>query len=126
SALEKLWDSTSQCVSAAEADSLKEALRWLKTIYGMMMITPPETNDPASAALSWPVRVPEDYLLMVNQRQPIALVLLAHFCLLLNQIEDFWWIRGMSRRLLQEIHQTLGAEWESWIGWPLQDLVLYE
>ncbi|KAF7861557.1 hypothetical protein EAF04_008119 [Stromatinia cepivora] len=125
SALEQLWDSTRVPVTAAEVDSLQEALRWLKIIY-TMMTTPSSNNDPASTALSWPVRVPEHYLLMVNERQPAALILLSHFCLLLNKVEDFWWIRGMSRRLLQEIHQTLGAEWEPRIAWPLQDLVLCE
>ncbi|KAH7416723.1 hypothetical protein BKA64DRAFT_275413 [Cadophora sp. MPI-SDFR-AT-0126] len=126
SALDELCNSTSLSVSAAEADALKEALQWLKTIYSMMIITPPEMKDPASFALSWPSRVPDYYLLMVNQRQPTALVLLAHFCLLLNQIEDSWWISGKSRKLLQEVHRTLGPEWESSISWPLQDLVLCE
>ncbi|CZR50172.1 uncharacterized protein PAC_00044 [Phialocephala subalpina] len=125
SALEQLWDSTRVPTTAAEVDSLKEALRWLRIIYTMMS-TPNSNCDPASTALSWPVRVPEHFLSMVNERQPAALILLSHFCLLLNKVEDFWWIRGMSRRLLQEITQTLGEEWETWIGWPLQDLVLSE
>jgi hypothetical protein len=123
--LEELWDVTKISVSTAEAESLEEALRWLKITY--TMIRAPNSNiDPASTALSWPVRVPELYLQMVNARHPAALILLAHFCLLLNKVEDFWWISGMSRDLLQEIHQTLGEEWETWISWPLQDLVLCE
>ncbi|KAG4411843.1 hypothetical protein IFR04_015027 [Cadophora malorum] len=123
SALEQLWVST-RVLATAEVNSLKEALKWLKIIYTIM--TASSHTDSASAALSWLVRVPEHYLSMVNDRQPAALILLSHFCLLLNKVEDFWWIRGMSRRLLQEIHQTLGAEWETWLAWPLQDLVLCE
>ncbi len=32
----------------------------------------------------------------------------------------------MSRHLLQAVHKVLGKEWENWITWPLQDLVLSE
>ncbi|KAH9208750.1 hypothetical protein DL95DRAFT_467469 [Leptodontidium sp. 2 PMI_412] len=124
-ALEQLWDSTRIPLTAAEVESLKESLGWMKIIYTMITL-PSGGIDPASAAMTWPVRVPEHYLSMVNERQPAALILLSHFCLLLNTVDDFWWIRDMSRGLLQVIHQTLGAEWEPWIGWPLQDLVLCE
>ncbi|KAH6672083.1 hypothetical protein B0J14DRAFT_86181 [Halenospora varia] len=124
-ALEQLWNATGVSVSAVEVDSLNEALRWLKIIY-TIIATPHNNQDPASAALSWPVRVPSLFFLMVNNRQPAALILLSHFCLLLNKVEDFWWVRGMSRRVLQEINEALGEEWETWIGWPLQDLVLSE
>ncbi|PVH79100.1 hypothetical protein DL98DRAFT_516313 [Cadophora sp. DSE1049] len=124
-ALEKLWELDRLSVTTAEAEALKEALRWLRIIY-TFMTTPNDNIDAAAAALSWPVRVPELYLMMARERQPAALVLLSHFCLLLNRVEDFWWIHGVSRRLLQEIHQTIGSEWEPWIAWPLQDLVLCE
>lgn len=124
SALSKLWDPMDVSVSATEVEALDEALRWLKIIY-TMIITCAKT-DPASAALTWPVRVPEFYLLMVDSRQPAALIVLAHFCLLLNKVDDFWWIQGLSRRLLKEIDRILGKQWESWISWPLQDLVLSE
>ncbi|KAH9212962.1 hypothetical protein DL95DRAFT_367521 [Leptodontidium sp. 2 PMI_412] len=125
SALEHLWDPIKVPVTDSEVDSLNGALRWLKVIY-TVVVTPSSDNDPPSFALSWPARVPEHYLVMVNERQPAALILLAHFCLLLNKAEDLWWLRGISRSLLQEIHRTIGAEWETWIAWPLQDLVLCE
>lgn len=124
-ALEQLWNAAAVSLSAVEVDSLNEALRWLKIIY-TMITTPHNNQDPASAAMSWPVRVPSRYFSMVNNRQPAALILLSHFCLLLNKVEDFWWIQGMSRRVLQEINEALSGEWETWMGWPLQDLVLSE
>lgn len=123
--LEQLWDSAPVLFSAVDIDTLREALRWLKINYTMIS-RPNDMADAASAALSWPVQVPDHFLQMVNRRQPEALILLAHYCLLLNKVEDFWWIRGMSRRLLQKIHHMLGKQWESWLFWPLQDLVLCE
>jgi len=123
--LMRLWDSPHTHLSAEEVEALDEALTLLRQVYGLMPYF--ETKICAiSATFSWPVQVPEAYIEMVKRRQPEALVLLAHYCLLLNTVNNFWWIHGMSRHLLENIHRNLGTDWESWIAWPLQDLVLSE
>ena len=125
--LEQLWNRTPMTISVAEADALRETLDILRETYSFMSLPVPDSGiDPGGASLSWPIRVPEAYIQMVNRRQPEALILLAHYCLLLNKMEKVWWMSGMSRHLLQTIHKTIGKEWESWITWPLQDLVLSE
>jgi hypothetical protein len=63
---------------------------------------------------------------LIAARRPEALILLAHYCLLLNKVDNVWWLRGISRHLLKSIHATIGEEWEGWIAWPLQELVLTE
>jgi hypothetical protein len=65
-------------------------------------------------------------IVILIRRCPEALILLAHYCLLLSKIDHLWWLQGMSRHLLQAVHKVLGKEWENWITWPLQDLVLSE
>jgi hypothetical protein len=121
-ALEQLWESG---YTPDEVDSFKNTLDTLKKIYTMLSLHGGHL-DAVSAVLNWPIRAPEVYLQMVNNKQPEALILLAHYCLLLNKVDKFWWMRGMSRHLLQTIHRTLGEKWESWISWPLRDLVLSE
>ena len=123
-ALEELWEKAPTPFATSEVDSLQETLNRLKETYALLFSL--DGADAVSAVLSWPVLVPEAYIQLLKKRQPEALVLLAHYCLLLNRIDDFWWMRGMSRHLLQTIHRTIGKEWESWINWPLQDLVLSE
>lgn len=123
--LERSWDAASTTFGVGEVDSLNKTLDCLKEIYGVMS-SPDISLDTAAAVLSWPVRVPETYFQMLNSRHPQALILLAHYCLLLNKIDNYWWMRGVSRHLLQTVHGTLGKKWESWIAWPLQDLVLSE
>jgi hypothetical protein len=63
---------------------------------------------------------------MVKELKPEALIVLAHYSLLLNKADHAWYMQGMSRRLLQTIHSKIGKEWESWIAWLLQHLVLTE
>jgi hypothetical protein len=124
-ALERCWHLASPTLSGDEEDVLDQSLSCLREIYDMMS-SPDMRADTAAVVLSWPVRVPEAYFQMLNNGLPQALILLAHYCLLLNKIDSFWWIRGMSRYLLKTVHKTLGKEWESHIAWPLQDLVLSE
>ncbi|KAG9231280.1 hypothetical protein BJ875DRAFT_469943 [Amylocarpus encephaloides] len=123
--LKKLWIEIDSSLSAVEVESLQEALQCIQIIY--TVLTASDNNcDATCATISWVARVSDVYLEMVRVKQPVALIVLAHFCLLLNQLEDFWWIRGISRGMLQSISRVLGKEWEGWISWPLQDLVLSE
>lgn len=125
SSLIGVWNSSPDNLTADEVNALNEALALLRRVYGQLPYF--DTRVCAIAAtFSWPVQVPDAYVEMVKQRKPEALVLLAHYCLLLNRVNNFWWIQGMSRHLLENIHQNIGVEWEVWIGWPLQDLVLSE
>ncbi|CZR52286.1 uncharacterized protein PAC_02163 [Phialocephala subalpina] len=123
--LAALWDTSRTHLSAEEAEALEEALAFLIEVHAFLS---PRNRvvDEVGTTLSWPIRVRDSYIAMVSQQKPEALVVLAHYCLLLNKIDHFWFMAGMSKHLLQTIHQTVGKEWESWIAWPLQDLVLSE
>jgi hypothetical protein len=86
--------------------------------------------------IAWATICPDIYMSLVNQRRPEALILLAHYCLLLSKIDNVWWLRGISRHLLRSVCRMIGkvedggegrgGKWESWISWPLQELVLTE
>ncbi|KAE8453290.1 hypothetical protein EG329_011357 [Mollisiaceae sp. DMI_Dod_QoI] len=123
--LAALWDKSRTHLSVAEAEALEEALSFLIEVHAQLSLRN-RVVDQVGTTLSWPIRVRDSYIAMVSQQKPEALVVLAHYCLLLNKIDHFWFMAGMSRHLLQTIHRTLGKEWEIWIAWPLQDLVLSE
>ncbi|KAH8814870.1 hypothetical protein F5884DRAFT_693424 [Xylogone sp. PMI_703] len=124
-ALRQLWSAGSTELTIEDVASLNEALDLLQELYGYITSAHEDISFTAMA-FSWPVKVSNHYIELIHRRLPAALILLAHFCLLLNKIDNFWWNKGMSRHLLQTVHQTLGREWENWISWPLQALVLAE
>ncbi|KAL3427230.1 hypothetical protein PVAG01_00739 [Phlyctema vagabunda] len=123
--LEQLWGPETTHFSASEKEALDETLQKLINLLNIYNVHGGNICV-AAMAMSWPIMVPEIFLTMVYNRQKEALVLLAHFCMLLTPVDHYWWIRGMARTLLQTIHKTIGTEWEGWIVWPLQDLVLSE
>lgn len=126
--LKRLWEIPQAEMSDEQIVAMNETWNLLQESYAQ--VTSQNASragvDEVAATLSWPAKAPETYITMVNRRIPEALVLLAHYCLVLNTVDHYWWIRGMSKSLLRTIHKALGREWENWIAWPLQDLVVRE
>lgn len=70
----------------------------------------------------WPVRLSEGFMVMLAASHPGALVLLAHYCVLLMNIEDQWYFRGRATRMIQVIKQRLAPNWHQFIEKPLEIL----
>lgn len=68
----------------------------------------------------WPVRVSHGYLSLLKQRHPIALILLAHYCVLLQPLDAHWYMRGYTKKLMCHIQGQLCQEWRPWLQWPLE------
>jgi hypothetical protein len=126
-ALSQLWDSSPEAFSVDEMEALGTTLSILLEECELVMSSYDDhLVDIVSIVYGWPIKVPAAFLAMVQELRPEALIVLAHYSLLLNKAESVWFMQGMSRRLLQTIHKKIGKEWESWIAWPLQELVLAE
>ena len=125
--LSQLWDSSTGKFSVEDSEVLNETLNLL--LQALALVTMSSVNheiDVIVVVYGWPIKVPEAFFAMVKEERTEALILLAHYSLLLNKVDYLWYVEGMSRRLLQTVHGKIGTEWEAWITWPLQDLVLTE
>jgi hypothetical protein len=74
-----------------------------------------------TAVYIWPVQVSQDYLDLLKDRDPAALILLAHYCILLEPLDSHWYMNGYSKRLLSRIYNQLDQEWRQWLYWPLEE-----
>ncbi|KAH7268029.1 hypothetical protein B0J15DRAFT_577887 [Fusarium solani] len=63
---------------------------------------------------------PEAYFTLLQQRQPPALVLFAFFGALLHKLDDYWFLEGWGRSIVEVVEDVLGAYWKPWISWPLR------
>jgi len=70
-------------------------------------------------ALSWPILVEPSYIVLLDEEEPMALAILAHYAVLLDVIRERWWSTGWGEQLLFDISQSLDGEWQSLIAWPL-------
>ncbi|OJD34016.1 c6 zinc finger protein [Diplodia corticola] len=84
-------------------------------------------DDSSSSASSqtvfiWMYRVSDDFVLCLQQRQPVALTVFAYFVVLLNELGNSWWMQGWVYHLLAGIHDALDEGSKSWIRWPMERL----
>jgi hypothetical protein len=86
-------------------------------------LLPDQTLGVKLSMFIWAERIPQKYLELLGDLEPQALILLAHFCILLNQgAARYWYMEGAAERLLSALRDVLDEEWRPWIAWPLEEV----
>lgn len=75
-----------------------------------------------SNVYSWVYRLNDAFIKLLIKRDSLALVIFAHFCVLLKFLGSCWWMQGWSTHLMQEIWDLLDEEHRLWICWPIEEL----
>ncbi|KAL4776927.1 hypothetical protein BDW60DRAFT_52785 [Aspergillus nidulans var. acristatus] len=70
-------------------------------------------------AFQWIFQVPEKYIELFRKRDSFALVILAHYAVILHFLRRHWWMGEWGLRLIREIGQHLDANWRNSITWVL-------
>ncbi|GKZ26414.1 hypothetical protein AbraCBS73388_002499 [Aspergillus brasiliensis] len=68
---------------------------------------------------SFPSMVPGEFLGLVAQRRPRALVILAFLFALVKGAEDVWWLMGIPEMEVRGIDSILPEEWRELMRWPV-------
>jgi hypothetical protein len=87
--------------------------------------TPPtEIFTTWDALRIWPMYISVEFYALLQRLHSGALILLAHFCILLQRVESHWYFEGRATRLLSTILRRLDRRWHHYIKWPLQEVGL--
>ncbi|KAL4884437.1 hypothetical protein BJY04DRAFT_8435 [Aspergillus karnatakaensis] len=70
-------------------------------------------------AFQWIFQVPSEYMELYRQREPFALVILAHYAVIIHFLRRHWWMGEWGLRLVREIGQHLDSKWRNSITWVL-------
>lgn len=72
------------------------------------------------ASFVWSVNLPPAFLEMLSEKQPEALIILAHYCVLIywGEIQDTWFLVGWARYMLDTIKELTPLEWHEHLQWP--------
>ncbi|KFZ10144.1 hypothetical protein V501_05329 [Pseudogymnoascus sp. VKM F-4519 (FW-2642)] len=70
----------------------------------------------------WPMRISEAYLNLLSQLHPGALILVAHYCILLQRLDSHWYFEGRAKRLLFTVMSCLDRRWHHIVKWPLAEI----
>jgi Orsellinic acid/F9775 biosynthesis cluster protein D len=74
-----------------------------------------------TAVQCWPARISLEFLDLLRAKEPAALVLLGHYCILLGPLEESWYMSGFRKRLLERVYWQLDEEWRTWLDWPFAE-----
>lgn len=94
----------------------------LKQIYDIVLRA--QTPASMSSILCFPKQDSAAFSQLVKRRLPQALVVLAYYCVLLDVLQERWWIRGWATRVLRDILGSLDEPWRQWIEWPVQSVLM--
>lgn len=93
-----------------------DRLFWLFSLTDV----PSATHDTARWAVGWPVQLPDEYIVLLNQRRPEALIILAYYGVVLHFYRKAWTIGDTGASLIKAVSAQVGSFWERWLAWPLQ------
>lgn len=79
-----------------------------------------------ASILCFPKQDSAPFSQLIKRRVPQALVILAHYCVLLDVLDTRWWIHGWAGRVLRDVISTLDEQWQTWIEWPVSSVLLRE
>ncbi|KAH6896811.1 hypothetical protein B0T10DRAFT_602223 [Thelonectria olida] len=108
----------------AEKAGCSEAIARIQWAFNIKDDMDPKTATEHyfTIAFSWPQLVSPEYLACVQKKRPEALLVLAHFAVVLSWCRNHWIFGSVGARLLESIMSALGPGWETWLQWPRENV----
>ncbi|KAF7959069.1 hypothetical protein EAE96_002586 [Botrytis aclada] len=100
----------------AELEVLLRAIHQLRWVHVTSLLN--TQNGNSRMVTSWPILLPVEYTDLLDQRRPGALIVLAHFSIMLHACRDYWAVGKAGSFLLAVVETYLGKDWETWLEWP--------
>ncbi|KAI1411239.1 hypothetical protein F5Y13DRAFT_64483 [Hypoxylon sp. FL1857] len=72
------------------------------------------------APMNWAILISGDYIHLLGDRRPEALVILAHWAVYLHRCRSFWAFGDAGEHLIRGICEKLGDDWKEWLLVPLE------
>lgn len=61
-------------------------------------------------------------LLRETPPQQEAVIIYAHFLIMLKKLEGYWWLEGWAKHMMERVWNCLDEEHRLWIQWPIEEL----
>lgn len=105
-------------LSATAADACRKTIHILRTAFAIYHHVAATTRHKSSAPMSFAARVNPLFMDLAEQRQPEALVIVAHYAVLIHWCRDFWIFRDAGEFLIRGIAGYVGKYWQQWLVYP--------
>lgn len=100
-------------------DALEDLLEMFEEAYRCLSAGKDGVNLMAPL-FGWIYRRPEEFICLLEEKEPFALVILAYWCILLKFMRSSWLMIAWDRHVIAGIRQSLATEFHQWIEWPVR------
>ncbi|KAJ5545843.1 hypothetical protein N7494_003428 [Penicillium frequentans] len=111
--LEQLHIRCSQWDNNIDSASYTRAIKFLRDLAAITCAEPTSMT----MAAGWAIHASQRYLDDLKAKKPLALVVLAHYCVFLHMARENWCIGSWGRKVLLQIAQALEPDWHPHIEW---------
>lgn len=119
--LAQLSQLVAEDVDPVVRESCQDAVQHLSQTLGWMQ-EEREGSCVVSLGLMWTAVVTDAYFELLVAGHPVALVVAAHYCVVMGKLKEVWWVSGWALVMLRSIERRLEGSWEEWLVWPMQML----
>ncbi|KAL2878182.1 hypothetical protein SGCOL_006432 [Colletotrichum sp. CLE4] len=117
-ALRRLLDDSD--LSEASTEACREVIELLQWCFDICHVL--DEEDYPQAASTFSVKVPVGFVDMLRKHRPEALLILAHYGVLMHRCRGFWPFADAGAFIIRAIARHLGSYWQEALAWPLDVL----
>ncbi|KKK13205.1 hypothetical protein P175DRAFT_0470937 [Aspergillus ochraceoroseus IBT 24754] len=77
-------------------------------------------TDLMPCTMGWTFRLSEKFIERLEEKEPLALIILAYWAILLRYLRDAWFMQGWDEHIITGIRASIHFELHEWIAWPEQ------
>ncbi|KAL9071610.1 MAG: hypothetical protein Q9157_005399 [Trypethelium eluteriae] len=120
------WDDSPGRHSPSDRDAYQMTLTLLRESYATS--TYPQQHEQERAGLKmallvWVEKFPQRFFELLSEPRPEALILLAHYCVLLQRrAARHWFLEGTAERIMSMVYHLLDEKWRHWVAWPVEEI----
>ncbi|KAF5010642.1 hypothetical protein FDECE_3208 [Fusarium decemcellulare] len=83
-------------------------------------------NQIWSGPFIWLHFAPGEYFELLQQRQPPAMLIFAYLGTLFHGLNDYWFMDGWGRSMVDVAAELMGGYWDRWMAWPKRVVGIHE
>jgi hypothetical protein len=102
----------------AEKDVYRSGIRLLRKFFSDVPLYPTTWE----VIFTWPLAITDEYATYLASRQPMALLILAYWCVPIHHAPHRWFLSQWGERIIRQIADILGPQWLFALEWPLSEI----
>lgn len=99
--------------------AIKDLLEIIREVYGKVS-TGKTGLHLMHLLIGWVYCQPEEFISIIEQRQPCSLIIVASWGVLLKYMEFSWLMKGWSRHIVPGVSAIIRPDLQPWIQFPLR------